>query len=102
MHIPSTRLTTLLNAGMLLVALCTLGACEKTGENAGKGPAEIAGKEIDKAAVVAGKELKEAAKETGAALEKAGAKLQEKVQEKTAEKPANKAPDAVVTPAPQK
>ena len=98
MHISTHRLNALLNAGIMLAALCTLGACEKTGDNAGKGPAEIAGKEIDKAAAVAGKELKQAAKETGAALEKAGAKLQEKVQEKTA----NKAPDAVVTPAPQK
>lgn len=98
----TARSTTFLKAGMLLAAALSLVACEKTGENAGKGPAEIAGKQIDKAAVVAGKELKEAAKETGAALEKAGAKLQEKVQEKTAEKPADKEPDAVVTPAPQK
>ena len=75
------------------------GFVEMADDTAGKGPAEIAGKQIDKAAVEAGKELKEVAQETGKALEKAGAKLQEKVQEKTADK----APDAVVTtPAPQK
>ena len=102
MAISTARSTTFLKAGMLLAVALTLVACEKSADNAGKGPAEIACKEIDKAAVVAGKELKEVAKETGAALEKAGAKLQEKVQEKTAEKPADKAPDAVVTPAPQK
>lgn len=102
MYISTTRLNTLFSTGMVLVALSTLGACEKTGDNAGKGPAEIAGKEIDKAAAVAGKELKQAAKETGVALEKAGAKLQEKVQEKKAEMAQDKVPDAVVTPAPQK
>lgn len=99
MHISLTRFNVLFKAGMLLAALASLGACEKTGENAGKGPAEIAGKQIDKAAVVAGKQLKEAAKETGAALEKAGEKLQEKAQDNTADK----APDVIVTtPAPQK
>lgn len=103
MQISMTRPISWLNAGLLFAALCSLGACDKSPETAGKGPAEVAGKEIDKAAVVAGKELKQAAEQTGKALEKAGAKLQEKVQEKTQEKSADKAPDAVVTtPAPQK
>ncbi len=102
MQTSTTRFKAVCNAGMLLAALSTLGACEQSAGTAGKGPAEIAGKEIDKAAIVAGKELKQAAKETGAALEKAGAKLQEKVQEKTADKRSDKAPDAVVLPAPQK
>ncbi|MBC7413687.1 MAG: hypothetical protein H7327_01985 [Herminiimonas sp.] len=95
----TTRKSTILTAGMMLAAMISLGACTKTDDTAGKGPAEIAGKQIDKAAVEAGKELKQAAQETGKALEKAGAKLQEKVQEKAEDK----APDAVVTtPAPQK
>jgi hypothetical protein len=64
----------------LLVAGVTLTGCQKA-DNEGKGPAEVAGKQIDKAAVEAGKELKEAAAATGKAMENAGAKMQEKAKE---------------------
>lgn len=57
-----------------------LTGCQRT-DDAGKGPAEIAGKQIDKAAVEAGKELKQAAQATGKAIENAGAKMQEKAKE---------------------
>ncbi len=65
---------------LLLAAAFGLTACQKT-DAEGKGPAEIAGKQIDKAAVEAGKHLKEAAQQTGAVIEKAGEKMQEKAQE---------------------
>ena len=61
----------------------SLAACQKTEESEGKGPAELAGKQIDRAAAEAGRELKKAAQDTGKALEKAGASIQEKAQEKS-------------------
>jgi hypothetical protein len=65
----------------ILLATAGLAGCDKPVDNAGKGPAEIAGKQIDKAAVEAGKELKSAAQKTGEVIEQAGAKLQEKAKE---------------------
>ena len=65
---------------VLLGALVSLAGCNKT-DNDGKGPAEVAGKQLDKAAVQAGKELKQAAEITGKAIENAGAKMQEKAKE---------------------
>jgi vacuolar-type H+-ATPase subunit H len=56
----------------LLIGVAALTGCQK---------AEIAGKQIDKAAVEAGKELKQAAQEAGKAMENAGAKMQEKAKE---------------------
>jgi hypothetical protein len=64
----------------LLIGVAALTGCQKTDEQ-GKGPAEIAGKQIDNAAVEAGKELKQAAQEAGKAMENAGAKMQEKAKE---------------------
>ena len=80
MLIPHGRITLCITTA-LLMATAILSGCEKSSENAGKGPAEIAGKQIDKAAAVAGKELKQAAQETGKAIEHAGAKMQEKAKE---------------------
>jgi len=75
------RLTTLLTAGVLCSASLAVAGCQRTEETAGKGPAEIVGKQLDRAAVEAGRGLKQAAEETGKVIEKAGAKLQEKAQE---------------------
>ena len=77
----SRRLAACLTTATVLLAACAaMSACQKS-DNEGKGPAEIAGKQIDKAAVEAGKELKQAAEVTGKAIENAGAKLQEKAKE---------------------
>ncbi|GAC1427793.1 MAG: hypothetical protein NVSMB6_27920 [Burkholderiaceae bacterium] len=71
-----------LGAGCALISTLTLiTACQKSEDTAGKGPAEIAGKQIDKATVEAGKELKQAAQKTGEVIERAGAKMQEKARE---------------------
>jgi len=79
--IGQARLTTLLVAGVLCGASLALSGCQRTEETASKGPAEIAGKQLDRAAVEAGRGLKQAAEETGRVIEKAGAKLQQKAQE---------------------
>ncbi|MES2830883.1 MAG: hypothetical protein V4695_02690 [Pseudomonadota bacterium] len=79
--IKQNRFAKLLSVGVLCGAGIVLSACERTVETADKGPAEIAGKQLDKAAVEAGRGLKQAAEETGKVIEKAGAKLQEKAQE---------------------
>lgn len=68
----------------LLIGAAALAGCQKT-DTEGKGPAEVAGKQIDKAAVEAGKELKQAAQEAGKAMENAGAKIQEKAKEAQAD-----------------
>lgn len=72
-----------MNACCLAAVLFATGltGCQRSDDAAGKGPAEIAGKQIDKAAVEAGKELKQAAQATGKAIENAGAKMQEKARE---------------------
>ena len=69
-------------AAVILISM-SLGACQKNEEAGGKGPAELAGKQIDRAAAEAGRELKQAAQDTGKALERAGASIQEKAQEKS-------------------
>lgn len=86
----STRLTKHLPPVALRasVALCAillfLPGCERVENSAAKGPtegpAETAGKQLDKAAVEASRGLKRAAEETGKAIENAGIKLQEKAQ----------------------
>ncbi len=76
---PTNSMRTLCLAAVLLAA--GLSGCQRSDDAAGKGPAEIAGKQIDKAAVEAGKELKQAAAATGKAIEQAGAKMQEKAKE---------------------
>jgi hypothetical protein len=73
--------TSLAIGGIFFVSVSGLSACQKNEENIGKGPAEIAGKQIDTAAVEASKELKQAAEATGKVIEKAGAKMQEKAKE---------------------
>lgn len=78
---PMLRIARLGASCALVSMLILLSACQKTEDTAGKGPAEIAGKQIDKAAVEAGKELKHAAEKTGEVLEKTGAKMQEKAKE---------------------
>lgn len=75
------RMTLVLVASVLLAAATGLTGCQKTDDTAGKGPAEIAGKQLDKAAVEVGKELKRAAEVTGVAIERAGEKMQEKAKE---------------------
>ena len=74
-------ISSMLKAVFLLAAFTALAGCQKPEDTAGKGPAEIAGRQIDKAAVEIGKGLKEAAGETGKAIEKAGERMQEKAQE---------------------
>lgn len=69
-----------ISVSVLLTAVVILSGCNKT-DATGAGPAEAAGKQIDKAAVEAGKELKQAAEKTGAAIERAGEKMQEKAKE---------------------
>ena len=76
-----SRFAKLLSASVLCGASVVLSGCERTVETTDKGPAEIAGKQLDKAAVEAGRGLKQAAEETGRVIEQAGAKLQEKAQE---------------------
>ena len=70
-----------LKTAFLVAALTALSGCQKSEETAGQGPAEIAGRQIDKAAIEVGKGLKQAAGETGRAIEKAGERMQEKAQE---------------------
>ena len=79
MPIKPNRISSLLIATALTLGAAALAGCQKP--EAGKGPAEVAGKELDKAAVVAGKELKQAAEKTGELMQKAGEKIQEKAKE---------------------
>lgn len=76
---PKNAMNSLFLAAVLLAAGLT--GCQRSDDAAGKGPAEIAGKQLDKAAVEAGKELKQAAEATGRVIENAGAKMQEKAKE---------------------
>jgi len=83
--LPSTRYSqfaALISTTALCVASLALTGCGRTEDaSSGQGPAEVAGKQLDKAAIEAGRGLKQAAEETGKVIEKAGAKLQEKAQE---------------------
>lgn len=61
----------------LAVLVAAMAGCQKTDATAdGKGPAETAGAQIDKAAVKAGEHLNKLAEHAGKGLEKAGEKLQ--------------------------
>lgn len=76
-----SRIAALLTIGVLGSASLALTGCNRNVDSGEKGPAEVAGKELDRAAIQAGRELKEAARETGKVIEKAGARLQEKAEE---------------------
>lgn len=69
-----------ISTSVLLAAVVVFSGCNKT-DTAGAGPAETAGKQLDKAAAEAGKELKQAAEKTGQVIERAGEKMQEKAKE---------------------
>jgi uncharacterized lipoprotein YehR (DUF1307 family) len=70
----------LLLSAVALVASVT--ACQKREATADqKGPAETAGKQIDRAAVKAGEQLNKVAEEAGKGLAKAGEKLQNAAQD---------------------
>jgi hypothetical protein len=59
-----------------------LTACQKNDAALDqKGPAETAGKQLDKAAVKAGEQINKAAEEAGKGLAKVGEKLQNAAQE---------------------
>ena len=77
---PRTTASLLITASLAL-GIATLAGCQKPENAAGQGPAEVAGKQLDKAAVVAGQELKQAAEKTGELMQKAGEKIQEKAKE---------------------
>lgn len=81
MPITSNRLASLFVAATVTLAAAALAGCDKPVDSNGKGPAEVAGKQLDKAAVVAGQELKQAAEKTGELMQKAGEKIQEKAKE---------------------
>ena len=81
MPIKPNRISSLLIVATLTLGAATLAGCQKPEDSAGKGPAEVAGKELDEAAVVAGKELKQAAEKTGELIQKAGEKIQERAKE---------------------
>ena len=83
-HLFSSHTGTLFAA--IFVVMSSLSGCQKNEPMQDKGPAEMAGKQIDRAAAEAGRELKQAAQDTGKALEKAGASIQEKAQEKSSDK----------------
>jgi predicted small secreted protein len=63
--------------GIALLAT-TLAACQKKDETSGKGPAEKAGEQIDRAATKAGEELNKAGEKAGQAMQEAGKKLEDK------------------------
>jgi hypothetical protein len=73
---------TMLSSTLALV-VCVSACQQKEAEaTAGQqGPAEIAGKHIDQAAVKAGEQLNKVAEEAGKGLAKAGEKLQNAAQE---------------------
>ncbi len=81
MPINPNRIPSLLIVTALTLGAVTLAGCQKPADSTGKGPAEVAGKQLDKAAVVAGQELKQAAEKTGELMQKAGEKIQEKAKE---------------------
>ncbi len=84
MRVTSTnilRLRTLALIVALSSACIAMSGCQPNKDASGQGPAEVAGKKLDQAAVVAGRELKQAAEKTGEVIEKAGVKLQEKAEE---------------------
>ena len=81
MAIKPQSIPSLLMAVSLALGAATLAGCQKSENSAGQGPAEVAGKQLDKAAVVAGKELKQAAEKTGELMQKAGEKIQEQAKE---------------------
>lgn len=79
-------------AAMSLVAVmvASLSGCEKKPDTSTGGPAENAGKQLDRAAVKAGEELNKAAEKAGEGLQKAGKKMQsaaKEAQEKDASSP---------------
>ena len=81
MPITPNRISSVLIACTLTLGAAALSGCNKPVDSNGKGPAEVAGKQLDKAAVVAGQELKQAAEKTGELMQKAGEKIQEKAKE---------------------
>ena len=81
MAIKPQTISALLMAASLALGAASLAGCQKPENSAGQGPAEVAGKQLDKAAVVAGKELKQAAEKTGELMQKAGEKIQEQAKE---------------------
>ncbi len=66
---PLNARTLLFVAGFFALAGC--------GDATGQGPAQQAGKAVDRAAEKTGEVLKEGAQKTGAAVEKAGEKIQD-------------------------
>jgi hypothetical protein len=70
-------------AALSLVAVmaASLSGCEKKPDAGAAGPAENAGKQLDKAAVKAGAELNKAAEKAGEGLQKAGKKMQSAAKE---------------------
>ncbi len=71
-------MNTLRRLGLLAIIaafIISVGACQRSEEK--PGPAEQAGKEIDKAVEQAGKELGKALEQAGEAIQDTGKKLQE-------------------------
>ncbi|MDB5853027.1 MAG: hypothetical protein JWR22_1068 [Herminiimonas sp.] len=70
-------------AAVSLVAVIGAGlaGCEKKPETSAAGPAETAGKQLDKAAAKAAVELNKAAEKAGEGLQNAGKKMQSAAKE---------------------
>jgi hyperosmotically inducible protein len=78
-----------------------LAGCQKKDDTTGKGPAEKAGEQVDRAASQAGENLNKAREQTGQAIEKAGEKTGEAAQS-AGEKLKNAGQDAQKPPEEQK